>query len=81
MNVPGNKRLTGRIAAEHIKLMAVPRLPAGVVELLAALGDASGIISAVMGPRWCAWATPRQVNYSDERSGLKFTGRLQDETI
>ena len=48
MNVQGNKRLTGRIAAEHIKLMSVPRLPAGVIERLAALGDASGLISDTM---------------------------------
>ncbi len=33
------KRLTGRIAAEHIKLMAVPRPPQGVVERFKALGD------------------------------------------
>jgi 4-hydroxy-4-methyl-2-oxoglutarate aldolase len=48
MNVQANKRLTGRIAAEHIKLMAVPRLPAGVVERLLALGDATGVISDTM---------------------------------
>jgi 4-hydroxy-4-methyl-2-oxoglutarate aldolase len=48
MNVQANKRLTGRIAAEHIKLMAVPRLPAGVFERLLALGDATGVISDTM---------------------------------
>jgi 4-hydroxy-4-methyl-2-oxoglutarate aldolase len=42
------KRLTGRIAAEKIKLMAVPRPPQGAVERLIALGDASGIISDTM---------------------------------
>ena len=41
----GPKRLTGRIAAEKIKLMAVPRPPQGTVERLIALGDATGIIS------------------------------------
>ena len=44
-------------------------------------GNASGVISAAMGPRWCAWTTPRQVNYSDDRSGLKFSGTLRDVTV
>jgi len=48
VNVQNDKRLTGRIAAEHIKLMAVPRLPAGVVDRLLALGDASGLVSDTM---------------------------------
>jgi 4-hydroxy-4-methyl-2-oxoglutarate aldolase len=48
MDVPGNKRLTGRIAAENIKLMSVPRLPAGAVTRFMALGDPTGIISDVM---------------------------------
>jgi 4-hydroxy-4-methyl-2-oxoglutarate aldolase len=43
-----NKRLTGRIAAENIKLMAVPRPPQGAIERLIALGDATGIISDTM---------------------------------
>ena len=42
------KRLTGRIAAENIKLMAVPLPPQGVVERLIALGDPTGIISDTM---------------------------------
>jgi regulator of RNase E activity RraA len=42
------KRLTGRIAAEHIKLMAVPRPPQGAVERFKALGDPTGIISDSM---------------------------------
>ena len=42
------KRLTGRIAAEHIKLMAVPRPPQGVVERFIALGDPTGIVSDTM---------------------------------
>ena len=41
-------RLTGRIAAEHIKLMAVPRPPAGAVARFAALGDPTGIVSDTM---------------------------------
>jgi len=42
------KRLTGRIAAEKIKLMAVPRPPAGVVERFHALGDSTGVLSDTM---------------------------------
>src|SRR5262245_30112757 len=42
------KRLTGRIAAEHIKLMTVPRPPQGTVERFKALGDPTGIISDTM---------------------------------
>ncbi len=48
MNVAEGKRLTGRIAAEQIKLMAVPRPPQGVVERFMALGDPTGIISDTM---------------------------------
>src|SRR5262245_9053469 len=48
VNVPEKKRLTGRIAAEKIKLMAVPRPPAGVVERFLALGDSTGVISDTM---------------------------------
>src|SRR5256886_5207467 len=47
-SVAENKRLTGRIAAENIKLMAVPRPPQGAIERLIALGDATGIISDTM---------------------------------
>lgn len=42
------KRLTGRIAAEYIRLMAVPRPPPGTVERFKALGDPTGIISDTM---------------------------------
>ena len=42
------KRLTGRIAPEHIKLMSVPRPPQGAVARLVALGDPTGIISDTM---------------------------------
>ena len=42
------KRLTGRIAAEHIKLLEVPRPPKGAVERFKALGDPTGIISDTM---------------------------------
>jgi 4-hydroxy-4-methyl-2-oxoglutarate aldolase len=48
VNVQEKKRLTGRIAAEQIKLMAVPRPPAGVVERFIALGDPTGVISDTM---------------------------------
>src|SRR6266511_4073776 len=43
-----NKRLTGRIAAENIRLMAVPRPPQGAVERFLALGDPTGIIADTM---------------------------------
>ena len=43
-----DKKLTGRIAAEHIKLMSVPRPPDGTVERFKALGDSTGIISDSM---------------------------------
>ena len=42
------KKLTGRIAREKIKLMEVPRPPAGVVERFKALGDCTGVISDTM---------------------------------
>jgi len=48
VNVQEKKRLTGRIAAEQIRLMTVPRPPAGVTERLLALGDPTGIISDTM---------------------------------
>ena len=48
MNAPDKKRLTGRIAAENIRLMAVPRPPQGAVERFLALGDPTGIISDTM---------------------------------
>jgi 4-hydroxy-4-methyl-2-oxoglutarate aldolase len=48
MDDQGNKRLTGRIAVENIRLMAVPRLPAATVERFMALGDPTGIISDTM---------------------------------
>lgn len=48
MTVAGEKRLTGRIAADRIKLMAVPRPPAGVVERFMALGDPTGVVSDAM---------------------------------
>jgi 4-hydroxy-4-methyl-2-oxoglutarate aldolase len=48
VNVREQKRLTGRIAAENIRLMAVPRPPAGVVARFMALGDPTGIIADTM---------------------------------
>jgi len=44
----GDKRLTGRIARERIRMMAVPRPPEGVVDRFLALGDPSGVISDAM---------------------------------
>jgi 4-hydroxy-4-methyl-2-oxoglutarate aldolase len=48
VNAPDKKRLTGRIAAENIRLMAVPRPPQGAVERFLALGDPTGIIADTM---------------------------------
>ena len=42
------KKLTGKIARERIRLMETPDLPEGVIEGFQALGDASGIVSDVM---------------------------------
>lgn len=42
------KKLTGKIARERIRLMEVPRPPEGIVEGFRALGDASGIVADVM---------------------------------
>ncbi|WP_142781760.1 RraA family protein [Agrobacterium sp. T29] len=43
-----SKRLTGRIAAERIRMMEVPRISAAVIEGFKALGDPVGIVSDVM---------------------------------
>jgi len=43
-----DKKLTGRIAADRIRMMSVPAPPPGAVERFLALGDCSGIISDVM---------------------------------
>jgi regulator of RNase E activity RraA len=42
------KKLTGKIAPERIRLMELPRAPAGLIEGFRALGDVSGIVSDVM---------------------------------
>lgn len=42
------KKLTGRIARDKIKLMEVPRPPQGVVERFKKLGDCTGVISDTM---------------------------------
>ena len=41
----------------------------------------SGVNAAAIAPRWCAWATPRQLNYTSDRTGLTFTGTLRDITF
>jgi regulator of RNase E activity RraA len=48
MNLKNAKPLTGRIAAEHIRMISVPRPPPGIVEGFKALGDSTGIVSDVM---------------------------------
>jgi regulator of RNase E activity RraA len=42
------KKLTGKIARERIRLMETPDLPDGVIEGFQSLGDASGVVSDVM---------------------------------
>jgi len=42
------KKLTGKIARERIRLIETPRPPEGIIEGYRALGDATGIISDVM---------------------------------
>ncbi|HEY7556979.1 MAG TPA: RraA family protein [Candidatus Binatia bacterium] len=42
------KKLTGKIARERIRLMEAPRPPEGIIDGFRALGDASGIVSDVM---------------------------------
>jgi len=41
------KKLTGKIARERIRLMATPRPPEGIIDGFWALGDANGIVSDV----------------------------------
>ena len=43
-----NKKLTGRIAPDRIRMQSTPKPPSGAVERFLALGDCSGIISDVM---------------------------------
>ena len=42
------KKLTGKIARERIRLMEVPRPPAGMIAGFKSLGDASGVLSDIM---------------------------------
>ena len=42
------KRLTGKILRERIKLMQVPRPPQGLVDRFRALGEASGVVSDIL---------------------------------
>ncbi|HKY08562.1 MAG TPA: RraA family protein [Candidatus Binatia bacterium] len=43
-----DKKLTGKITREHIRMMATPRPAEGLIEGFRALGEASGILSDVM---------------------------------
>jgi regulator of RNase E activity RraA len=42
------KKLTGKIARERIRMMETPRAPEGIIEGFRALGDATGTVSDVM---------------------------------
>ena len=44
----GEKKLTGKIARERIRMMETPRPPDEIIEGFRALGDATGIVSDVM---------------------------------
>jgi 4-hydroxy-4-methyl-2-oxoglutarate aldolase len=44
----GEKKLTGKIARERIRMMETPRPPDGIITGFRALGDATGIVSDVM---------------------------------
>jgi 4-hydroxy-4-methyl-2-oxoglutarate aldolase len=46
--VNADKRLTGRIAPERIRLMTVPRPPAGAVERFKVIGDPTGVVADAM---------------------------------
>lgn len=46
--VPPEKKLTGKIARERIRLMEVPRPPAGLIAGFQSLGDASGVVSDIL---------------------------------
>jgi len=43
-----DKKLTGKIARERIRVMQVPRPPEGLIDRLKSLGDASSIVSDIM---------------------------------
>jgi regulator of RNase E activity RraA len=43
-----DKQLTGRITRDKIKMLEVPRPPAGAIEGFLALGDCSGVVADVM---------------------------------
>jgi regulator of RNase E activity RraA len=44
----GDKKLTGKIARERIRLMETPPAPEGIIDGFRRLGDATGIVSDVM---------------------------------
>ena len=48
MTTNTDRKLTGKIAPERVKLYETPRPPAGLIERFKALGDASGVISDTM---------------------------------
>jgi 4-hydroxy-4-methyl-2-oxoglutarate aldolase len=48
VNAPPDKRLTGRIAPDRIRMLATPPPPAAAVERFKAIGDPTGVISDSM---------------------------------
>ena len=47
-NVLAGKKLTGRIAADRIRMQSTPKPPPGAVERFLALGECTSLISDVM---------------------------------
>jgi regulator of RNase E activity RraA len=46
--MPPEKKLTGKIARERIRMMEVPRPAEGLIEGFKSLGDASGVVSDIL---------------------------------
>ena len=55
------KKLTGKIARERIRMMEVPRPPAGIIEGYQALEHASGILSDIMDELGITGAIPASI--------------------
>lgn len=55
------KKLTGKIARERIRMLETPRPPAGIVEGLRALEHASGILSDIMDELGIVGAVPASI--------------------
>ena len=63
------KRLTGRIAPERIRLMTTPRPPDGAVERFLVIGDPTGLVSDAMDELGIAHGGIKDAHYG---SGVSF---------